>query len=198
MMSNPEAQKDNSALTPAASNGMEKSLEILGKAMEQYAIAIDKPRQQQEAEAKRRTFFQSMKLNPPTFKGSLDPLEAENWIQDMKQIFDVLKSTDEQKVTYATFLLRGEARNWWEFTKTGFSEPVTWSMFKDAFLTRYFLEVYRNQKEEEFLNSEQGNITVTEYDHKFIGLCRFTPYVVSDEDAMVRFFRRGLKVKTQY
>ncbi|GFZ12763.1 hypothetical protein Acr_23g0011480 [Actinidia rufa] len=57
---------------------------------------------------------QFMKLNPPEFVGAVDPLVAEEWLKKLDAIFEVMEVTDEQKLTLATFMLRGEARNWWE------------------------------------------------------------------------------------
>ena len=55
-----------------------------------------------------------MKLNPPEFVGATDPLVVEEWLKKLDAIFEVLEVTDEQKLILATFMLRGEARNWWE------------------------------------------------------------------------------------
>ena len=56
---------------------------------------------------------QFMKLNPPKFVGTTtDPLVAEEWLKKSGAIFEVMGVTDEQKLSLATFMLRGEARNW--------------------------------------------------------------------------------------
>ena len=55
-----------------------------------------------------------MKLNPPEFMGTTDPLVVEKWLKKLDTIFEVMEVTKEQKLSLATFMLKGEARNWWE------------------------------------------------------------------------------------
>lgn len=44
---------------------------------------------------------------------------------------------------------------------------VTWNVFKDRFLEKYFPADIRDKKEMEFLALKQGSMTVREYDAKF-------------------------------
>lgn len=60
---------------------------------------------------------QFMKLQPPTFSSGVEPLEAEEWLKRMESIFDVMSVSDDQKVVLALFMLKDEARFWWEATK---------------------------------------------------------------------------------
>ncbi|XP_057948295.1 uncharacterized protein LOC131143958 [Malania oleifera] len=53
------------------------------------------------------------RLKPSAFVGSTDPVSAENWIQEIEKILDVLKCTERQKVTFTTFKLAREAERWW-------------------------------------------------------------------------------------
>ena len=55
---------------------------------------------------------QFMKLNLPEFVGTTtDPLVAEEWLKKLGAIFEVMGVTEEQKLSLATFMLQGEARN---------------------------------------------------------------------------------------
>ncbi|GFZ00496.1 hypothetical protein Acr_14g0001310 [Actinidia rufa] len=104
---------------------------------------------------------QFMKLNPPEFMGALDPLVAEEWLKKLDAIFEVMEVTDEQKLTLATFMLRGEARNWWESMRRMQNAqpegvPMSWQRFVDIFNDQYFPRIYRMQKEQEFMRFEQG------------------------------------------
>ncbi|XP_057958385.1 uncharacterized protein LOC131151153 [Malania oleifera] len=58
-----------------------------------------------------------MRMNPPAFVGGLDPVAAENWVQEIEEIMIVLNCTDEQKVRYAAFKMIGEAKSWWLSTR---------------------------------------------------------------------------------
>ena len=72
--------------------------------------------EQQMARPERSTivYEQFMKLNPPKFVGTTNPLVAEEWLKKLGAIFEVMGVNDDQKLALATFMLRGEARNWWE------------------------------------------------------------------------------------
>ena len=57
---------------------------------------------------------QFMKLNLPKFVGATDPLVAEEWLKKLDAIFEVMEVIKEHKLSLATFMLKGEACNWWE------------------------------------------------------------------------------------
>ena len=79
-------------------------------------------------------------------------------------------STDAQKVTFATFMLMGEAENWWDYARRQLENDgrnLTWELFRNLFLEKYFSEDLRKRKEIEFLELKQGNMSVGEYAAKF-------------------------------
>ncbi len=45
--------------------------------------------------------------NPPVFNGGMNLDIAEKWIQQLDKIFGTMICTEEQKVTYGTFMLQG-------------------------------------------------------------------------------------------
>ena len=51
----------------------------------------------------------------------------------------------------------------------------TWDVFREEFLEKYFLVDVRNKKEMEFLELNQGSMSVSEYAAKFEELSRFLP-----------------------
>ena len=53
---------------------------------------------------------------------------------------------------------------------------VTWAVFTRESLNRYFPEDVRGEKEIEFLELKQGNMSVTEYAAKFVELAQFYPH----------------------
>ena len=93
--------------------------------------------------------------------------------------------TDEQKLSLATFMLRGEARNWWEAMRRMTSGP-TFVRFVKIFNEQYFPLVYRYQKEQDFISLKQGKMIVTEYEEQFTTLSRFAPDLVMTEGAKCR------------
>ena len=117
-----------------------------------------------DAEIEGYTIQQFRKLGPPSFLGNLDPTKAESWIMQMEKIFDVIGCTELQKVSFASFMLKGEAEHWWISTKKTLPleeyEILTWRIFLEAFYEKYFPESVRDEKEVEFIELIQGNKTV--------------------------------------
>ncbi|GFZ06902.1 hypothetical protein Acr_18g0010720 [Actinidia rufa] len=117
---------------------------------------------------------QFMKLNPPEFVGAIVPLVAEEWLKKLDAIFEVMEVTDEQKLILATFMLRGEARNWWESMRRMQNAqpegvPMSWQRFVDIFNDQYFPRIYP--------------------------LSRFAPEMVRTEDMKCRRFEQGLDLQ---
>ncbi|RVW75772.1 Retrovirus-related Pol polyprotein from transposon 17.6 [Vitis vinifera] len=54
------------------------------------------------------SFDDFKKLGPPYFSGTLDPTEAEAWIMKIEKFFDVIDCFEEQKASYAAFMLDKE------------------------------------------------------------------------------------------
>ncbi|XP_028075669.1 uncharacterized protein LOC114277904 [Camellia sinensis] len=136
------------------------------------------------------------KLGAPSFSGSPNPMEAEAWLRRVEQIFSVMEVSDEQRVALASFMLVEEAEYWWEATQRLLTASgtggLTWNQFTKVFNDKYFPATYRYEKEREFLRLEQGDLTVAQYEAKFISLSRFAPSFVDDEEVKCRRFTDGL------
>ncbi|XP_040999292.1 uncharacterized protein LOC121245045 [Juglans microcarpa x Juglans regia] len=142
------------------------------------------------------TFKQFNRIHPPTFDGRGDSNAAEDWIQDIEEIFSVLECTDQQKVRFAAFKLIGEAKRWWNSEKAireaGGTGEVSWPHFKQNFFDRFFLKVDREARAREFTNLVQGTMTVRQYAAKFAELSRFASFFIPDEEKKTRRFEEGL------
>ncbi|XP_073121846.1 uncharacterized protein [Henckelia pumila] len=101
---------------------------------------------------------------PKEFAGSTDPLEAEEWVKSLEDIFVYMQLADENRVRCAVFMLRGDARLWWEGAKLN-----------------------------EFLNLKQGGMLVAEYIKKFERGCYFVPLIETIAIENLRHFMDGLK-----
>ncbi|MQM12636.1 hypothetical protein Taro_045555 [Colocasia esculenta] len=55
----------------------------------------------------------------------------------------------------------------------------------------------QQMKREQFTTLQQGNLSVLEYQMRFMALSRYAPYVVTDNTRMVEYFIRGLKAELQ-
>ena len=95
------------------------------------------------------------KNHPPKFSGDYDPEGARLWLAETEKIFEAMGCLEEHKVLYATFMLQGEAENWWKFVKPSFVAPggvIPWNAFKEKFLENYFPRDLRKRKAREFLD----------------------------------------------
>ena len=54
------------------------------------------------------------KLKPPKFEGGTSPMEYEEWLQRMKNLFEIMDCPDRFKVHPAAYQLEKEDEFWWE------------------------------------------------------------------------------------
>ena len=88
------------------------------------------------------------KFAPTPFKEAKTPEEAEELLNELEGILETLKTEEEDKVSFAEFLLQGEAREWWKIEKTNFKgATLTWKDFREIFLNGYFPTSVCEQKE---------------------------------------------------
>ncbi|KAA0037374.1 gag protease polyprotein [Cucumis melo var. makuwa] len=154
---------------------------------------------QLSAEAKHLRDFR--KYNPKTFDGSMDnPTKAQMWLTSIETIFRYMKCPEDQKVQCAVFFLEDRGTAWWETAERmlgGDVSKITWERFKENFYAKFFSANVKHAKLQEFLNLEQGDMTVEQYDAEFDILSRFAPDVVRDEAARTEKFVRGLRLDLQ-
>ncbi|KAA0061618.1 ty3-gypsy retrotransposon protein [Cucumis melo var. makuwa] len=141
------------------------------------------------------------KYNPTTFDGSLeDPTRAQMWLSSLETIFRYMKCPEDQKVQCAVFMLTDRGTAWWETTERmlgGDMSQITWQQFKESFYAKFFSASLRDAKRQEFLNLEQGDMTVEQYDAEFDMLSRFAPEMIATEAARADKFVRGLRLDIQ-
>ncbi|KAF1887829.1 hypothetical protein Lal_00023837 [Lupinus albus] len=136
--------------------------------------------------------------NPSQFQGGFAPDAAIEWVQGLERIFRAMSCSDAQRVAYATYMLVKEAENWWEMTRRQMEvegQIITWGAFKGKFLQKYFPADLKREKEREFLQLEQGNMSVGEYSAKFEELIRYCPYAELELDGRSKCvkFEMGLR-----
>ncbi|KAA0054634.1 pol protein [Cucumis melo var. makuwa] len=172
--------------------------------VEAQAVAPPAPEEAQpvpvqlSAEAKHLRDFR--KYNPKTFDGSMDnPTKAQMWLTSIETIFRYMKCPEDQKVQCAVFFLEDRGTAWWETAQRmlgGDVSKITWEQFKENY-AKFFSANVKHAKLQEFLNLEQGDMTVEQYDAEFDMLSRFAPNMVRDEAARTEKFVRGLRLDLQ-
>nr|XP_029153239.1 uncharacterized protein LOC112775620 [Arachis hypogaea] len=55
-----------------------------------------------------------LKVHPPTFRGSTDPIEADHWFQAIERALQAQHVPLNQYVEFAAYQLAGEAQPWWQ------------------------------------------------------------------------------------
>ena len=134
------------------------------------------------------------KQNPPVFEGGPDPLKAEQWMTMIASIFDFMRVEDNDRVRCAIYMLRDDARIWWEIVSQGHNlNTMTWDAFRALFYEKYYNESIRAAQAEEFARLVQGSMTVTEYATKFDRLAKFASDEVASDAARKAKFIRGLE-----
>ncbi|KAL4037963.1 hypothetical protein IC575_001566 [Cucumis melo] len=122
------------------------------------------------------------------------------WLTSIETIFRYMKCPEDQKVQCAVFFLEDRGTAWWETAERmlgGDVSKITWEQLKENFYAKFFSANVKHAKLQEFLNLEQGDMTVEQYDAEFDMLSRFAPDMVRDEAARTEKFVRGLRLDLQ-
>ena len=122
-------------------------------------------------------------MKPPSFEGSTNFLDAEEWLATLEIIFDFMELNDEEKIVCAACVLEKEARYWWEIVKTRRNvQEMTWIDFLDEFNKKFLNPTALSVHQTEFLNFKQGNMTVAEAVRKFEQFAKCCPYLVPNDE----------------
>ncbi|XP_070014495.1 uncharacterized protein [Nicotiana sylvestris] len=98
-------------------------------------------------------------------------------------------------VDFATFRLSASAKTWWRdycLARPAGSPPLTWDQFTELFLEKFLPVTQREALRRQFERLQQGSMTVTQYDTRFIGLARHALIILPTERERVRRFIDGL------
>ncbi|GFY97649.1 hypothetical protein Acr_12g0001900 [Actinidia rufa] len=135
---------------------------------------------------------QFLKLKPPTFKGGMDPVKANDWILAMEKNFRLLRCGEQQKVEIGSYLLAGEASRWWNLK--GVREPgMDWARFKVIFREKFVPRAVQNAKCSEFEHLKQLGTTIADYEGSFTNLAEYAPHLVATDEMRARRFEDGLR-----
>ncbi|KAL3726558.1 hypothetical protein ACJRO7_031457 [Eucalyptus globulus] len=168
-----------------------QALANIGNLMERQA--------QQQPGAERRTqgsVEQFLKLKPLKFNGMGSPEEAEQWIDGMERIFQLLDYTNAEKIVLAEYQLEGNAKFWWRASKDIIFPPgtdVNWEDFVRAFNRKHFSDCAKDRKITEFVQLEQKGLIVDQYEARFSELSRYAPRLIEDHEEKAKRFLKGLR-----
>lgn len=158
---------------------------------ELYTRAQQGPRETERGNSD--IFDKFRKLNPTEFQEKSDPAIAEDWINSLEVIFEFMAIEDAEKIRCATFMLKREARKWWETAKQGKDlRTMTWSQFRDLFFEKYFSADVRAHRAYKFYSLRQGDKSVAEYVWRFEQLVGYVPHIAKEPVDKMNAFLRGL------
>ncbi|XP_062075695.1 uncharacterized protein LOC133779806 [Humulus lupulus] len=148
------------------------------------ALAVQQP----EIENKWESLYERFrKQYPPTFKRGPDSLKVEKWMSLTTSILDFMRVVGNDGVAYATFMFRDDARIWWKVaSQTRDVSTMSWNEFRDLLNQKYYSNVVRAAKVNEFTGLVQENMSVTEYALKFDRLAKFEPDLVPTDTTRFR------------
>ena len=121
---------------------------------------------------------------------------AYHWFMQVEKVLEAMEITSNTtKIRLTAFQLEGKAQVWWNWAKTSKDlEAMTWAEFQELFMGKYFLDIARHAKAQEFLELKQGIMTMIEYVAGFTELARFADDYVDTDLAKFRMFKNGLRL----
>ncbi|KAF7141115.1 hypothetical protein RHSIM_Rhsim06G0100400 [Rhododendron simsii] len=132
------------------------------------------------------------KLKPLTFQGGLDPVKANEWLESIEKIAQVMQCEAREKVVLALYNLTGEAQRWRTLVRR--AEPqMGWERFYDLFNQKYIPPSIKDSKSMEFQNlTQKPGMIVAQYEAEFTTLAHYAPHLILDENMKARRFEGGL------
>src|SRR3954464_6025677 len=133
-------------------------------------------------------------LNPPVFRCSSEPLDADDWLRSLERKLETAHVAPGDHVLFAAYFLEGAALQWWEnfVAMQPVGHVVTWQEFCDDFRGYHIPDQLMECKKNSFCNLTQGKMTVHEYRTEFTSLARYAQEEVSTDAKKQARFRKGL------
>ena len=138
-----------------------------------------------------------IRMNPPEFFGSKVNVVPQFFIDVVWKINQIMHVTKEESVELTSYRLKDVTYDWvvmWWNSRGENASPISWQIFQDTFLYRFFLHEIREAKVEEFMNLRQGSMIVKEYCLKFNQLAKYAPDLIADPRVSMRKFLTGYQV----
>ncbi|KAH0672886.1 hypothetical protein KY284_023973 [Solanum tuberosum] len=90
-----------------------------------------------------------LRMNPPSFTSSSVIEETKKFIEELQKVFEIMHVADAERVELAAYQMKGVAIIWFDQWKKNQAEGallVSWVMFEEAFLGRFFPRELREAK----------------------------------------------------
>ena len=123
-------------------------------------------------------------MNPPMFFGSIFDEDPQDFLDEEYKILFTLGVSTIEKKYLAAYQLKDVAQTWYNQWKDSWDlegGPITWDIFKNAFLDIFHPREQRESKVENFINILKEGMSVKEYSLMFINLSKYASSLVSND-----------------
>ena len=93
------------------------------------------------------------KRGPKEFAGTEDPMAADDWLEQIENIFEIFTCTGLERVQLTASMFTGLADSWWKTVRAEYRDMPdgqTWLIFKRQFGEKYIPSHIRRQRAAEF------------------------------------------------
>ncbi|XP_010521029.1 PREDICTED: uncharacterized protein LOC104800026 [Tarenaya hassleriana] len=134
-------------------------------------------------------------MHTPRFEDSLSPEAAKEWLTTITRDLEYVQCPHRHRAMIASHHLAGQARHWWKKVVQEMPEGhrFTWEEFKGEFEHKYYNHQDQEHRFTEFLQLQQGNMTVREYEAEFTRLLTYAGHLVPTEGKKIQKFIAGLR-----
>ncbi|GJT75499.1 reverse transcriptase domain-containing protein [Tanacetum coccineum] len=120
------------------------------------------------------------------------------WIQDVEGTFDTSKCLDNLRVKFTANLLRGRAKEWWNYILAAkdpdVAQNMPWNEFKELFLQKFSPQAELKNIRRNFLSTHQATQqSVHEFSMTFLDRSCFLPEYINDQKLLMNHYVEMLR-----
>lgn len=112
-------------------------------------------------------------MNPLRFTGSSTTKDPENFIEELRRLFEVMCIADTEQVGLVAFQVKNVVMTWfdqWKEGKDEYEPDVSSACFKEAFLGCLFARELKEAKVWEIFTINEKSLCIHKYGSKFTNL----------------------------
>ncbi|XP_070008323.1 uncharacterized protein [Nicotiana sylvestris] len=118
-----------------------------------------------------------------TFGGTSSE-DPQDYLDSCHEVLQNMRIVETNGVDFAAFRLSGSAKTWWRdycLARPAGSLALTWDQFSQLFLEKFLPITQRENYRRQFERLNQGSMTVTQCETKFIDLTRHALLILPTE-----------------